>query len=516
MNIKEQLKILINYSKNNKHQQVMEVCEKILKTNQNISEVYNFYGLALQGLQKHKEAINYFNKAFSLQPKDYSAANNLGNSYKFLFLNKLAYKCYEKSLKINPNHISALINFAILKTELNDHDGAIELFERALEVRSDINKIKILFSMSELYEQKGEIENSKKILNKILEIDNFNTAAHYTLSKYFNYKKENKHCHEMENLLKNENLNDNQIINLSFALGKAYEEKENYEKSFNFYKIANDKKRKLLSYNSNYFNNLKINLKNFFEEINISPVEKDHEKKIIFICGMPRSGTTLVDQIISSHKSVTSSGENFILSNIIENKFFKVLKNNKNKINNLILTEGQNINHYYHERLINLNINKNIITDKTVQNFISIGFIRSLFPNSKVVNCERNPEDICLSIYKNNFNSSFMNWSYSQQEIANFYNFYSDLMKFWDYKFPKEIYHIKYENILSNPSDEIKKLINFCDLSWDPECINFQNNKNPVKTASSVQVRKPLYSSSKDLSKNYSKFMSTMFDSLRV
>jgi hypothetical protein len=110
----------------------------------------------------------------------------------------------------------------------------------------------------------------------------------------------------------------------------------------------------------------------------------------------------------------------------------------------------------------------------------------------------------------------FMSWSYKQEEIANFFNFYSNLMKFWNYKFPNEIYNLTYENLLNDSKNEIKKLISFCDLSWDEDCLNFHNNKTPVKTASSIQVRKPLYGSSKNLSKNYSKFMSAMFKALRT
>ena len=107
-----------------------------------------------------------------------------------------------------------------------------------------------------------------------------------------------------------------------------------------------------------------------------------------------------------------------------------------------------------------------------------------------------------------------MDWSYNQDEIVKFYKFYSNLIKFWNNKFPGEIYHIKYENLLSDPKNEIKKLLNFCDLDWDENCLNFQNNKNPVKTASNLQVRKPLYNSSKNISENYANYLTNMFELL--
>ena len=226
---------------------------------------------------------------------------------------------------------------------------------------------------------------------------------------------------------------------------------------------------------------------------------------------MPRSGTTLVDQIVSSHKNVFSGGETSILPELIESNILKIIQQTPEKINDLIFSNGEKLNNYYYFRLNNLNLNSEIITDKTVQNFIWIGFIRVLFPNSKIINCVRNSRDTCFSIFKNDFHDKFMNWSYKQDEIVNFYKCYNSLIKFWDQKFPGEIYHIKYEEILNNPENQIKKLINFCDLDWDDNCINFQNNKNPVKTASSLQVRKPLYNSSKNISENYANYLSNMF-----
>ncbi len=511
MDLKSYMNDLIKNYESKNYKNVMIICEKILKLKKDIPEVYNFYGLALQNLKRYKQAINYFSKAISLQPKDFSAFNNLAITYKFLFMNKLAYENFKKCLELNSSYFPALINFAILKKDLNEYEGAIELFENALKIKPNPNEIKILFSLSELYEQKGEIEKAKEIIKKILDLNKSNTAAHYILSKYISYKKETKHLGEMEMLFKNNNLNSQEISNLSFALGKAYEQKKEYEKSFNFYKIANESKRKTLNYNFNYFNNLKTNLINFFEKFNLNKIEKYNKKKIIFICGMPRSGTTLVDQIVSSHKNVSTSGETSILPDLIESNILERIHKAPEKMNDFIMSNGKKFNDYYYFRLNNLNLDSEIITDKTVQNFIWIGFIRVLFPNSKIINCVRNSNDTCFSIFKNDFHDRFMSWSYKQDEIANFYNFYNGLIKFWEYKFPGEIYHINYEDILSNSENEIKKLINFCDLDWDESCLNFQNNKNPVKTASNLQVRKPLYHSSKNISENYANYLTNMF-----
>ena len=185
----------------------------------------------------------------------------------------------------------------------------------------------------------------------------------------------------METLFKNKNISDENKTNFAFALGRAFEGINEYDKSFNYYQIANNLKRKQINYNPNYYSNLKTELINFFEKSNFDKIKK-YTDKVIFICGMPRSGTTLIDQIISSHSEVVATGENSILSQILEINILKKFNKNNENINNFLLSEGENLNRHYFSRLENLNVFKNTITDKTVQNFIWIGFIRSLFPNS--------------------------------------------------------------------------------------------------------------------------------------
>lgn len=516
MKVGEKIKNILKHYKNKDYNKAISICESIVKINDKIPEVFNLYGLVLQAQNNHKQAINYFNKSIFLNSRDHSSYNNLANSYKSLYLNDLAIENFEKCLKIYPEYLPALINFAVLKKELNEHKSAIHFFNEALKIKDGSNKIKLLFSIAECYKELGAFQKSIQTLEKVLKLDKNNTAAYYLLSKFINFKDKDTYLKEMEILNNDHNLSDSEKINLWFALGKVFEDKNEYEKSFNFYKDANHKKRKSINYDISYYNNLKVSIINFFQKNNIVKLKNYNDNKIIFICGMPRSGTTLVEQIISSHNRVTASGETSILSNIFGNHSSLLMGNNQDRILNFFSENSLSINNYYFKRLKNLRLDKNVITDKTVQNFIWIGFIRSIFPNSKIIHCYRNPKDTCLSIFKNNFDHSFMSWSYKEQEIIDFYNFYNDLMIFWNNKFPDEIYKIKYETLINDPENEIKKLVSFCDLDWDPSCLNFHNNKYPVKTASSTQVRQPMYKTSQNYSKNYEKFMSPIFDKIKT
>ena len=157
------------------------------------------------------------------------------------------------------------------------------------------------------------------------------------------------------------------------------------------------------------------------------------------------------------------------------------------------------------------NFKSNILTDKSLENIFFLGFIKIYFPNSKIILTEREIKNVFWSIYKTNFLTNYMNWTYDKNEIINYYKIYKELVKFWTNLISKDIYTINYENLIDNQDFEIKKLIKFCDLKWDPSCLNPQNNSSPIKTASILQARKTIYSSSKNSIDNYSIYLKDVF-----
>ena len=163
----------------------------------------------------------------------------------------------------------------------------------------------------------------------------------------------------------------------------------------------------------------------------------------------------------------------------------------------------------YYNYLKRFNASEPFITDKAPLNFRWIGFIKILFPNSKIIHCSRNPKDNCLSIFKNFFEGG-MDFSYNQKELGTYYNLYLDLMNFWNEKFPNTIYDAKYEKIIEDPENEIKNMIKFCNLDWEEDCLQFYNNKTPIKTLSTAQARKPIYKSSKNSFEKFAPYLSDL------
>jgi hypothetical protein len=516
MKLIERLKILNNHLVAKNYQKVIDGCIKVLKSNPEIPYALNLCGLALQGSGNVLASISYFKKAIELEPNNIAATNNLANSYKATSRMDVAEKLYLKALKINPKYIQALNNYGNLKQQIGDFDESIKLYLRALDISKD--QTNILFSLASAYQEIGNFVKSKEIANKILSIEPKNTSAHKLISGIINYKKEKEHLDKMKNLAKDTTLKNDQLIDLSFAIGKAYEDIGDYKNAFENLEKGNNLKKTKVNYNFANQETLFNSIKKAFENINFENLKKiSKDKRIIFICGMPRSGTTLIEQIIAAHKDVSGAGELIYLQNSIEKNFIENFKINKQKILDQESLENNIIQDEYLELLNFHNYSSNIITDKAPQNFRWIGFMKIFFPNCKIIHCNRNPKDNCLSLFKNNFASSHMDWSYSQKDIADYYNLYSGLMEFWNFKLPSEVYNANYENIVQNKELEIKKLIKFCDLEWDSSCLNHhKNNKTPISTVSVAQARQPIYSSSLNSNAKYSEYLLELFKSLNI
>ena len=214
-------------------------------------------------------------------------------------------------------------------------------------------------------------------------------------------------------------------------LFRSHEDKKNYDEAFKYFKQANLLIKKSINYNAK--NNIKLfeNIKSTFKKINNKKIKNINNKKIIFICGLPRSGTTLVEQILSSHSKVSAAGELGYLDNIIYDNFIKDNKINRVKIINEFDSSNNILSKKYYKFLKSYNFKNKYITDKTPLNFKWIGFIKNFLPDAKIIICNRNLDDVFVSIFKNNFTSNEMKWAFDEEKIGKFIVLYKDLINFY-------------------------------------------------------------------------------------
>ena len=511
--INQEIKILINQFNAQNFEHVILKSKTLIKKNSQYVILYNLLGSAYQNTGNYLNAKIIFEEGLKLDRKNVALTNNLAMSYKNLLEYEKSKNLFEKIINENKNYINAYVNFGNLKRDLNQFDDALKLYNKALDI--DKKNPIIYYSLALAFQGLGKFNDAINYAKRTLEIDPYFTRADNLISQSMKYSKNNDHYISITNKILDKNLPDKEKVELYFAITKAEEDMNNFKEASQNLILGNNLKKKLSNYNVKKDLDLLKNIKEIFNNYNPKSETKKKDDKIIFILGMPRSGTSLVEQIISSHSNVFGCGELPILSKIIKDNF---IKNNLISVDSFdkVINEDKKINDLkinYQKFIKNFNVKEQFITDKAPLNFRWIGFIKILFPNSKIIHCKRDPKNNCLSIYKNLFEGG-LNFAYDQEDLVRYYKEYENLMLFWKTKFKDSIFEIEYENLVNNNQDEIKKIINFCGLEWEDKCLAFHKNTNPIKTMSTAQARKPIYKTSLKSFEKYKEYLTFLENNL--
>ena len=514
---KIEIKELFNLYNSRKLIQAKLKAKKLVKKFPRAFLLHNLLGLILSERNEFKEAEDSFLKALKINPNFAVAYNNLANVYKNSGRKDMAIKYYKKSIEKNVNSPEPYNNLGNLFKSLNRLKDSIDFYKKALEINPKIFIIHNNLGIA--YKILGELDKAKNCFNECIKINPKFYYAYRNLGLISKFDKKNMDLDKLSNNLNETKLHDDQKRELSFFLGKAYDDIKEYNLAYKYYLQGNNIVRKNIDYSIQRDQALfkKINLffkKKLYDDNNL----KINNKEItpIFIVGMPRSGTTLIEQILSSHSEVFGAGETEILDNII-------LKSSSKKMNNFFLNNKRILNKKYLNDCGNkyisdikkLSDGSKYVTDKLPFNFKWIGFIKLILPNAKIIHCIRDPRDTCLSIFKNYFPYRAMGFAYSIKDIVSYYKSYRTLMKYWKENFNFEIYDIYYEDLIGSSHFEIKKLLNFINLNWEDNCMNFYKNDRPIFTASDTQVRRPIYKTSLNSWELYKKFLPENFVKLK-
>jgi len=492
------------------------LAKKLIKNNPDVVFLYNLMGLVLYEQGRLDDAIIAYNTGLNISPNYDLIHNNLGTVYKTKNDFSKAEEYYKKAIKLNDKFPEAHNNLGNLYIETNRYKDSINSFKTSIKINP--NFYIAYYNLAILYKSIGHFKEAIEAINKVIEIFPKFYEAYRILSQMIKYKSHDKNVNKMIKLYDQNDTTKLEKISLGFALGKAFDDLKKYKEAFLYYEKSNTLRRNNIKFN---LNNEEIEFKKIKKSFNNVKYEKLELKQKdypipIFIVGMPRSGTTLVEQIISSHPNVYGGGELDAFNKLIKKYFYQntiltipVDKNELNKILRKIRTE-------YTNEIKKISSSYNYITDKLPINFKWIGFIKLIFPESKIIHCIRDPRDNCLSIFKNYFTSDELNYAYNIDELVQFYNIYKDLINYWKNKSNNIFTDVHYEKLIKNSDNQIKTIIKSCGLIWNDSCLKFYNNKRPVKTASDTQVRNKIYSSSLNLWKNYEKYLFKNFKKLII
>ncbi len=499
MNLEEKFNILVNKMNLGHYDEVILETNHLIKKFPKQEALYNLLALTYQAKGEYDKSITLLTDALKRSNKNTNFLNNLGLAYLKKKEYLIAENYFKEVLKLNPRFINTINNLATLYTEINNINDSEKLFLKALSINENV--LETNFNYATFLQSLGRYEQAEKYYRKTLKINQNFTKADKSLAMLKKYKKNDEHIHLLEEKIKNRNLHKSDTKELAFALGKIYEDIGEFEKSFLYIKKGNELKKELTKYNINNEIELFKRIKEFHKKSkDLKFIKNNHKKKMIFILGMPRTGTSLVEQIISGHNKVFGAGELPLLD-----QYLKKFVSNFNKIKNL----DEALINYKKKYLdtITRMTDLDVVTDKAPLNFRWIGLIKIMFPNAIIIHCKRNPLESSWSIYKNDFSGVL--FSNDTKDLANYYKIYQDLMIFWKSYFDDKIYDLNYEDLINNPQDKIKEIINFCGLEWQDSCLEYYKNKKSIRTVSFSQARKPIY---KDSLKGAAKFKNYIQD----
>ena len=491
--------------KKGKIKESLEASLKVIEISPKDAEAYYNLANTLRELGKFSEAETNYKKAILLKSHFPEANYNMGIVLKELGKFEEAEIYYKRAINLNPNFSNAYNNLGTVLEHLGKLEEAEKFYRLAINLEP--NRAELYNNLGTILEQIGKLEEAEINFKKSIQINPGFANAHRQLSLIKKFKEYDEQYFVLQKIYLDKKTSKDQLCHVNFSLAKINEDLCNFKEAFKHYIEGNSIRKKILNYNIEedikLFHKIKLN----YDEISKQRVQIKKNKNNfnpIFILGMPRSGTTLVEQIISSHSEVSGLGELPFIS-----EFGKSIAEGLNPINEDSILKFRN---FYIKKTKNLSKGNSFITDKMPQNFCYIGLIIAAFPEAKILHIKRNSAAVCWANFRQWFRSRNLAYSYSIDDIIKYYTLYEELMIFWKKKFNNLIYDIDYDILTIDPKNVTKNLINHLNLKWDEKCLSPENNKRSVSTASNIQIRNKIFKGSSEKWKNYKPFLNGAFN----
>ena len=503
-----------SYMHCNRTHEAIAAYKKTIELKNDYVEAHYNLGYALELTGNYEAAMNCYRKAISIKPDYAEAYCNLGNLMNNLGQgsNGEALRYLQLALKINPAYMQGQLYLGKALHQNGQIEEALETFDRILEKEPD--NIEAISAKAMAWEKQGNYDQARLLLEPLLDCVDPNIANAFA-AVATHHNKTNEAIVVLEKALQQTSLTKSDARTLHFRLGKLLDKAGDYDSAFDHFQSGNS--LQLTDYNItsdlSHFDDIAA----FFSKQRMTDLPRSEQQSQIpvFIVGMPRSGTTLVEQILDSHPDVFGAGELVLVEETASTIGARIAPASKyptnlEKVTEKILDEFSN---RHTTRLKEFSQTALRIVDKMPHNFRYLALIELLFPNAHIIHCTRHPLDTCLSIYTYDFNaihgySRNLNW------LGQYYRKYKELMDYWEQILHIPVMQIKYEDLVLNQEQTTRQLIDFCGLSWNQSCLNFFNNKRSVNTISYDQVRRPIYKQSLERWRNYESHLAPLKNAL--
>ena len=491
-----------------RYRKAEDAFKKVLIEDENNIDALRFMGILAFKSGNHDIAEAMLTKALKLDPTYSLVWANLAQVFSVTGQLDKAKKSFKNILNMEPKNGLIWAEYGTVLTKLANYKEGKDAYLKALEFKP--NSPRVHLSLGHVYKTMGEIDNSIDSYKNTIIQNNLSGEAYWSLANLKTYSFSKNEIKDMEETLKGD-MSDIERSQMHFALGKAYEVKKDFDKSFTNYYEGNKVKKGLIKYSSDDTSDNTKRILEFFNQENIQNLAKSStsNRDPIFVLGMPRSGSTLVDQIISSHSKVDGTQE---LPNIIKIAAELNTNNQNNYPEVLRELDDSKLSKLGKDYILETAWARNsapFFVDKMPNNFIHIGLIKTILPNAKIIDTRRDPMDTCFSCFKQFFARGQL-FTYSLEDLGNYYTDYIRAMDHWHNIYGKDIFTVHYDNVINKTEDTIRELIDYCNLPFEQECLEFYKSSRPVKTPSAEQVRQPIYKSGLNYWKNYEEHLSPL------
>lgn len=502
-----QLNTLLEHYKSERFSEAENSARSLSKQFPHHNFSWKILGAVLKKTGRASDAVFAGIKTIEITPDDPEAHFNFGNTLQKIGRLEEAEASYTQAIVLKPNYTKAHSNLGNTLQELGRLEEAEASYKQAIVLQPDYAEPH--FNLGNTLQELGRLEEAETSYIQAIALKSDYTEAHLNLALIKRFEAKDEQYLKMLKLYPDTKMSEEERCHINFGLAKAYEDLEDFEKAFAHYNEGNTIRKKILNYDFNQDEELFRQIKCNYSQIVQRSLKLDNLSRDItpiFIVGMPRSGTTLVEQIISSHSQVTGAGELSFAA-----QFGTSIVNGFSKVNDDALLKFRE---NYLKKLKKISKENFIVTDKMPQNFRFIGLLAAAFPEAKIVHVKRNPAAVCWANYKQYFVSKNLGYCYALDDVISYHHLYENLMEFWDNSLKERIFNLDYESLVENQESETRQLIDYLGLDWDEKCLSPQNNKRRVTTASNIQVRKKIYQGSSQQWKKYEPFINGAFDDL--
>jgi tetratricopeptide (TPR) repeat protein len=487
--------------------------KKAIELNPHLADAYLNIAAIETMRNRHLEALRWLESLLHFSPNHINGLSAKALSLMHLDQHEQALSCVNIAVGIAPNNAEAINAQGFILQALGRLPEAAQAFKTAASLPGLINE-KALTNLALLHMQNGDIELASKAFDDLLLTYPNSANAWFNQSDLKTFAPGDPGIEKMELLLRSiDNPSDNDKMLLHFALGKACLDSGDQKNAFAHLESGNKMKRSTFTFDApvtaKWLEKIqKVFTKQYIEEGRSKAIATALDAPI-FIIGMPRSGTTLIEQILASHPMVQGAGELKHVQRIADGL------GTYPEINPpLNSATAEKLGAEYIIRITRDAHGKAFVVDKMPANFLHVGLIHMMLPNARIVHCRRNPVDTCLSLYSKLFGDEQL-FAYDLSELGIFYKSYESLMDHWRKVIPAtHFYDVDYESVVSDLEPQAQQLLQFLNLPWDPACLNFHQTKRMVKTASATQVRQPIYKTSVDRWKKYENELSPLLEAL--